>query len=94
MKLKPCPFCGNTNLIAWKTGDGYEIKCRFILDKPYKKGKEIVEVGGCGGRMITFMPDEFPKGITTLEKLYKFCERECVKLWNTRWTENEYKGTA
>jgi len=82
--LKPCPFCGNRKLISWQTGDGYEIKCRFIVTKKYKKGKEKVDVGGCGGRMITYWPDEFPKGVTTLDEMYEIAKRECIENWNRR----------
>ncbi len=81
LKPKPCPFCGSDILMASKTDDGYEIKCRFLIPK---NNDTDWDLGGCGGRMITLMPDTFPKGIRTLAQMYKWCEKECFTNWNKR----------
>ena len=80
-KLKPCPFCGSSKLISWQTGDGWEIKCRYLVSKG-KKGD--VEARGCGARIITFIPEKFPKGTKTLEELYDIVKQECIDKWNRR----------
>ena len=73
--LKPCPFCGNTNLYAGPNdAHSYGIQC-VIFEK---------DAGWCGAKIKVDLPGYWPKGVEGMQALYVWCLNKAVRKWNRR----------
>jgi hypothetical protein len=80
MKLKPCPFCGNQNLLAGPhSADSQGVECMYMtmIDG-------TCYVKGCRATISCRLPNYWPKGVDGLKQLEEWTLNKAIKKWNKR----------